>query len=998
MSRFLEVLAEACKPSWYSNITDPFFAYVTKGNEKSLAAARKQLDGSTWVLSFLKDIWRHAGEPGQLSEEEKRAMHAAAELGVGEHLAEWLKPRLEGAPADQDAAIAAYLEAFGSGSAGRVRGASAILTSVGDGLEGKDGQPNGAGRFLLSLSDKDLAAAGEQATTVFDALTFLCRHAAKRIESIAGSFLREGTEDYRRLSDRVCRLLLAHDAKHLERIIADAATRETCAGSQARAMELLAEHFPMKYQNAARAANVAILSHEWSTISFNDSVESFRWLVSKYGVGILPEIEPQLSSYKWTPVVVENVGTLARALGAAASPGMIAAMKHPDVEVRLEALSHLIGWADPRNDAAIQAGLEAGLAMADPKFVVKYLALAGRWQPTAIEPALWKLFEHKSKPVRQAAARALAKTGESAVVKASELLSAKKSAVRSAAVTLLAIAESPTAAKALEARVDDETDEEVRDQILLALEQVWEAQGKKISRAQIDRRIERAKDKLQSPLTKWLNEKKLPPLAFAGKPGGKLSPQAVRYLLYRQSRAKDIRADVEAKPLFAMTDRKTSGDFALKVLEMFCGSAMAAEDRWALTVAGLLGDDRIVPPLMQQIRKWIDNNRGKLAEYASQALALLGSDVALCAVDSLSIRYRSKQKNVGKAAGEAFAEAAERLGLAVDELGDRVVPWLGFEPGKPRLVEEGDKCIEIRIGTDFKLEIRDLAKDKKIASLPGGISAAVKAEFKDLGATLREVLKGQLPRLENLMVRQHRWPVSKWRELYLVHPILFPLTTRLAWGLYSGDGKLQTLFRALEDRTLTNDNDDSVDLPSEGGHGATIGIVHPLELSGEQRQAWMTHLADYNVESPFLQMERPVVYPAADEIDVKFSSKFAGTDLNGLTFKGRAERLGWHRGSVIDGGGIAFYCKSFPGAGADALLSLDGMYIGIDMYTSIKLERLCFVKTGSVKFASYVYDEPADAQDERLIPFGQVPPIVFSETLGDLEKIAGKKSNDGEDQ
>ena len=112
------------------------------------------------------------------------------------------------------------------------------------------------------------------------------------------------------------------------------------------------------------------------------------------------------------------------------------------------------------------------------------------------------------------------------------------------------------------------------------------------------------------------------------------------------------------------------------------------------------------------------------------------------------------------------------------------------------------KRIEVRIGTDFKLEFRDLAKDKKLGSLPGGISAAVKNEFKDLAATLREVVKGQLPRLENLMVRQYRWPVSRWRELYLVHPLLFPLTTRLVWGLQSADGKLSTLFRALEDHTL----------------------------------------------------------------------------------------------------------------------------------------------------------------------------------------------------
>jgi hypothetical protein len=929
-----------------------------------------------------------------MSVEEKRGLHAGVEIGEGSSIAHWLQSRVEANPSNEGAYLTAYVEAFGPTKVARISAATEIISSIGDGLELPDRQPNAAGRFLLSLSDKDLAAAGMQAVTAHHALAFLSRHASERLGTVAASFLYVNDWEDRWLSAEASELLLDYDAQQFEPTIAKAVAGEKCVVRRAPVLEALAKYFPEKYRTQTRSDNLTLLSPPNEGGTHNDP---FRWLVQQFGAGILPELERHLSAGQQSYSVTCSLETLSTELGAAGAPGFIAATKHPDHDVRLSALGHLTALANSQYDAVIVSSLETGLAGNDSSQVLKYASLADRWRPDTVAASLWKLFEHKSKPVRQAAARALAKTGKSAVAKASELLLAKKAAIRSAAVTLLAIAESPMAAKALEARVDDETDEEVRDQILLALEQVWEAQGKKISRAQIDRRIERAQDNLQTPIAKWLNEKKLPPLAFAGKPAGKLAPQAVRYLLYRQSRAKNIRADVEAKPLFAMIDRKTSGEFALKVLEMFCGSDMAAEDRWALTVAGLLGDDRIVPPLMQQIRKWIDNNRGKLAEYAAQALALLGGDVALCAVDSLSIRYRSKQKNVGKAAAEAFAEAAERMGLSVDELGDRVVPWLGFEPGQPRLIAEGDKRIEIRIGTDLKLDLRDLAKDKKIGSLPGGISAAVKAEFKDLGVTLREILKGQLPRLENLMVRQYRWPVSKWSELYLVHPILFPFTTRLAWGLYGGDGKLQKLFRALEDRTLTNDNDDSVDLPlkeKHEKHGATIGIVHPLELSGEQRQAWMSHLADYNVESPFLQMERPVVYPAADEVDMKFSSKFAGTDLNGLTFKGRAERLGWHRGSVIDGGGIACYCKSFPGAGADALLSLDGMYIGIDMYTSVKLERLCFVKAGSVKFASYVYDEPSEAQDERLIAFGQVPPIVFSETLGDLEKIAGKKGND----
>ena len=127
------------------------------------------------------------------------------------------------------------------------------------------------------------------------------------------------------------------------------------------------------------------------------------------------------------------------------------------------------------------------------------------------------------------------------------------------------------------------------------------------------------------------------------------------------------------------------------------------------------------------------------------------------------------------------------------------------------------------------------------------------------------------------------------------------------------------------------------------------------------------------------------------------SSQYKNTNLNAMTFKGRAERLGWQRGSVCDGGGITSYRKNFPGAGADVILEVEGMYIGIGMEDSIKLGRFCFVNSGSVSTGSYVYDEPNDEKDPRLLAFGDVPPIVFSETLGDLTKITGRSDtkNDG---
>jgi hypothetical protein len=217
---------------------------------------------------------------------------------------------------------------------------------------------------------------------------------------------------------------------------------------------------------------------------------------------------------------------------------------------------------------------------------------------------------------------------------------------------------------------------------------------------------------------------------------------------------------------------------------------------------------------------------------------------------------------------------------------------------------------------------------------------------------------------------------------------LLPFAHRLVWGCYDTKGKLSISFRTLEDRTLTDSSDQPVVLPAQGN----VGVVHPLELPTNSRQAWLKHLADYNIVPPFAQLERPVVTVKPEQKDLKYGSDVVGTELNAMTFKGRAERLGWARGSVVDAGGVNEYLKTFPTAGVDVFIYLEGMYIGVGMDDSIKLDKFFFVKHGSVKIGSYEYDEPSEVSDPRLVPFGEVPAIAFSEAMGDLAKIAGKQT------
>ena len=211
--------------------------------------------------------------------------------------------------------------------------------------------------------------------------------------------------------------------------------------------------------------------------------------------------------------------------------------------------------------------------------------------------------------------------------------------------------------KSWKSRLDEEVSEDVRDRILQALEKVWKEQGRELGMDYVEERLEKfvAKDGGSKP-PKWLKLEDLPSLYYLS--GDEVPEEAIRYLIFRQSRAKEICADIEIKPLLSQIDRSKSAEFAEGLLKAYLSSSQDAKERWALTLAGLLGDNKVVPLFLKAIREWPTRSRHKLAEYAAQALAMVGTDAALMAVDSLTIKYRTKYKNIGKAAAESFREAA----------------------------------------------------------------------------------------------------------------------------------------------------------------------------------------------------------------------------------------------------------------------------------------------------------------------------------------------------
>lgn len=627
---------------------------------------------------------------------------------------------------------------------------------------------------------------------------------------------------------------------------------------------------------------------------------------------------------------------------------------------------------------------------------------------TPFEDTLWELAKGKNKGVRELVAVTLSKQKDKAIPNAEKmLLEGKNADTRQSGALILSLIGNEKTKKILMKALNAEKSDDARDLMLTNLaDKLYKKAGEKEVAEMVTYAKERGK--LDKQVEKWIDESKLPALSFQS--GKKLDLDTVRFLLYRMSRAKEMKSDIEAKVVLNLIDRSKSGAFAKEIFNLYLGNGADSKQKYCLALAGLLGDDEVVQTLRSTVQRWAENTlkwfqddkgtwqqsgegaRLKMAEYAVGALALIGSNKALRAVEFFSRKYRSKNKNIGEAAKNALKTAAEELGISPYELADSIIPDFGFDG----LFKTFDiKGAEYRafIDNDFKLAYFD-ENNKKLKSPPKGTPEELKTEFKEIAKEVRDIVRSQSDRLEQYMVIGRRWTKENWERFFLGNPIMFVYAIKLIWGEFDKNGKLVNAFYCSEDTTLLNLEDEEISIDEEN----MVGMLHPLHISEQERRQWQDKFYELGIEAIFDQMNRAVHTITDADKNLLINNNFSGRKVDARAAVGYFEKLGWQRGSVVDGGMVSAYRKSFEEAGVDAMIEVDGIYMGWYEYDDAQTGRLFFVKTGSVQFGSYTYDEPSDDKDKRLIPFKDISDIIYSEIIGDLEKIAPKPEEEQKEQ
>jgi hypothetical protein len=187
------------------------------------------------------------------------------------------------------------------------------------------------------------------------------------------------------------------------------------------------------------------------------------------------------------------------------------------------------------------------------------------------------------------------------------------------------------------------------------------------------------------------------------------------------------------------------------------------------------------------------------------------------------------------------------------------------------------------------------------------------------------------------------------------------------------DGKTNATFRPLPDKTLTNTDDDSVELSV----GATICLAHEATVPAAVRDAWLAHLADYKVEPLFPQFGKPTCTLDEKRRDESEIADFRGHVLDSFKLRGRLTKLGYGRGEAQDGGWFMEYHKRFPGLGVQATINFSGSPLPEES-RPVALMGLTFDRIG----------DDGGLQTGNSVRLGDLPPVLINECWNDIRLAA----------
>ena len=380
--------------------------------------------------------------------------------------------------------------------------------------------------------------------------------------------------------------------------------------------------------------------------------------------------------------------------------------------------------------------------------------------------------------------------------------------------------------------------------------------------------------------------------------------------------------------------------------------------------------------------------------------ACLGALRAMPGLDGASqlerLRQTVKQPSYQRLIEEALATAAERAGMSRDDLEEMTVPDFDLQQGVRSLTFGEARAELVLQGT--RVELRWYGADgKPRKSVPAAIKRDFAAEVKELKRLQKDMAKmlgAQRDRLERLPLAKRSWSYPEWRERYPDHPLIGGLARSLIWQFQEGDTGNDGFF--LEDRLVDADG-----RPLEWLSDATeVRPWHPVYRDASEILAWRTFLEGREITQPFKQAHREIyLLTEAERSTGSYSNRFAAHILRQHQFNGLCAARGWRntlRLMVDDDYPPASLELPTWGFRAEFWVEGTGEDFGVDTndagtYLYLSTDQVRFYRQGTGTAYAHAMGGGYHSNN-RPVPLEQIPPLVFSEVMRDVDLFVGVAS------
>jgi hypothetical protein len=400
-------------------------------------------------------------------------------------------------------------------------------------------------------------------------------------------------------------------------------------------------------------------------------------------------------------------------------------------------------------------------------------------------------------------------------------------------------------------------------------------------------------------------------------------------------------------------------------------------------IAGTI-DEPWVTPLLGNLAVYAGGGNGAGAS-APRDLLVANAAVAALSTRADAVPYlaraqaRLKHRGVLKGVTKGLEAAARNAGMTRSELLESAVPTHGLDERGERREQVDEHTAVLTVSSPGGASLSFTNSSGKVLA---GVPTAVKGRHADRLAQLRtevkeikKTLTTERLRIEALLAEDRTWAFEDWVRLYRDHPLLGRLVRGLLWQV--GDGSSWTTGRLLDDGTLTDL--EAAPVPA----GARVRLWHPAQAPVDEVRAWRELLLDSGLRQPFKQAFREIYLLTPAELETRdHSNRFAAHILRAGQAQALMRTRGWAGNSLgyYDGGYEGHVTRDF-GDDWRAEFYFDLIESDDDGY-----------ETPSLASSDQVRFSRRDGRNWALQPLADVPPLIFTEAMRDVDLFVGVTS------